>query len=110
MTYSDEEIVDTFLDYIRYFSIAHHVPGRIRVKASWLKAGELKKIDERELQQVVERIPGISDYRVNKKALSAVIEYDNSLLPFDLWEEVVAVNMYPVKRDEVRGKLLALLA
>ena len=29
--YSNEELVDGFLDHIRYLSIAHHVKGRIRV-------------------------------------------------------------------------------
>ncbi len=109
MTYSDEEAVDTFLDYMRYFSIKHHVPGRIRVKASLLKVGELKKLDGQGFEEFIDRIPGINGYRVNKSALSAVIEYDDAVLPFALWEDVVTVNSFPTKRDELREKLLALL-
>ncbi len=109
MTYSDEEAVDIFLDYMRYFSIAHHVPGRIRVKASLLKAKELKKLDPTGFEGFIDRIPGIKGYRVNKAALSAVIEYDTAALPFALWEEVVTINSWPAKHDEVKEKLLALL-
>ncbi len=109
MIYSNEEAVDTFLDYIRYFSIAHHVPGRIRVKASLLKARELKKIDRDGIEEIVSRISGITGYRLNKKALSAVIEYDNSVIPPTLWEDVIAINSWPARRGEVREKLLALL-
>ncbi len=109
MTYSNEEAVDSFLDYIRYFSIAHHVPGRIRVKASMLKVRELKKIDTADVEQIIARIAGIKGYRVNKKALSAVIEYDTGIISPALWEDVIAVNSWPASRDQVRQKLLALL-
>ncbi len=109
MEYSNEEAVDTFLDYIRHFSIAHHVPGRIRVKASWFKVNNLKDIDGNGLQELIDRIPGIKQYRLNKKALSAVIEYDESLIPYTLWEDVVKVDNFPAQRDEVRRKLLTLL-
>ncbi len=109
MKYSNEEAVDTFLDYIRYFSIAHHVPGRIRVKASLLKARELKKIDGADIEEIVNRISGITGYRLNRKALSAVIEYDNSVIPPTLWEDVITIDSWPARRGEVREKLLTLL-
>ncbi len=109
MAYSDEEAVDIFLDYMRYFTIKHHVPGRIRVKASLLKAKELKKLDGKGAEVFIDRIPGIKGYRLNKAALSAVIEYDADVLPSALWEEVITVNSFPAKRDELRERLLALL-
>jgi len=107
--YSDEEIVDSFLDHIRHLAIAHHVSGRIRVKADWNGAKQLARLKEEEIDSLIARIPGILDYRVNKKALSIVINYDPETLAFSLWEAIGALGEYPLHRDEVRAKLLVIL-
>ncbi len=107
--YSNEEIVDRFLDHIRYLHIAHHVSGRIRVKASWQGARQLANVDRRDITSVIAKIPGISDYRVNKKALSVIIEYDPEILPYQLWQDVGSLGEYPMNRDRVRSQLLELL-
>ncbi len=107
--FNDEEIVDSFLDHIRYLAIAHHVNGRLRVKASWSGAKQLAKLNEEEIESLIARIPGILDYRVNKKALSIVINYDPEILAFSLWEEIGALGEYPLNREEVRAKLLTIL-
>ncbi|PIE72435.1 MAG: hypothetical protein CSA20_07775 [Deltaproteobacteria bacterium] len=108
-TLSNEDIVDEFLDHIRYFRVAHHVRGRIRVKALWRSLKDLRHVDKEQLQEVVAKIPGILDYRINLKALSAVIEYDPGILPPSLWDDVASLENYPLKRDEVRSQLLTLL-
>ncbi len=107
--YTSEQLVDGLLDHMLYLHIAHHVPGRIRVKASWNGAQKLGAANEGELTDIIAGIPGIVDYRFNKKALSVIIEYDTDLLPPPLWEEVAAVGQYPGKRGQVREQLLALL-
>lgn len=106
---SNEAIVDEFLDHIRYFSIVHHLPGRIRIKASWTNARDLRKIDQGQLEAAINRVPGILSYRVNAKALSAVIEYDQDIIPYGLWNDVGSVENYPLKREDVRERLLQLL-
>lgn len=106
---SNETVVDEFLNHIRYFKIAHHVNGRIRVKASWRSAKELHHVDRNRLEDIIEQIPGITEYRVNLKALSVVIEYNPAILPFSLWEDVGSLESYPLKREEIRTKLLELL-
>ena len=108
-TYSNEKIVDTFINHVRYLKIAHHVPGRIRVKAGWRSLSHLKEITDKEIKNVIDRIPGLTGYRANKKALSVIIAYDPAILPFTLWEEVASLGQYPIKQEEVRKKLLALL-
>ncbi|WP_448871258.1 hypothetical protein [Desulfobulbus propionicus] len=107
--YTSEQLVDGLLDHMLYLHIAHHVAGRIRVKASWNGAQKLGAVNEDELTAVIAGIPGIVDYRVNKKALSVIIEYDTDILPPALWEEVAAVGQYPGRRGQVREQLLALL-
>ncbi len=108
--YNDEEIVDKFLDNTRYLKIAHHVPGRIRVKASWSGARKLAKEDTSDLGEVIDKIPGILEYRVNKKALSVIISYDSEVLPFQLWEDVGTLGENPGNRTEVKERLLNILS
>ena len=104
--YSNEEIVDNFLDHVRYLNVKHHVNGRIRVKASWSGAKKLATMEEGELERIIASIPGIGEYRVNPKALSVIIEYDPDVLPFALWEEVGTLGEYPANRENVRLQLL----
>lgn len=98
------------IDHVRYLKVKHHVSGRIRVKASWSGASKLAGVvEEGELESIIARIPGIVEYRVNKKALSVVIEYDPDVLPFSLWEEVGTLGEYPVNREIVRTQLLDIM-
>ena len=108
-TNSNEKIVDTLLDYVRYLKIVHHVQGRIRIKAGWDGIRHLAGVNETVPEDVIDRVPGITGYRVNKKALSVIIAYDSAILPFELWEEVGALGQYPMKQEEVKGKLMTLL-
>ncbi len=107
--YTNEQVVEGFLDHVRFLAIAHHVPGRIRVKASWRNIKQLAGIDAKQLQEIIERIPGIVDYRVNRKALAVIINYDTEILPFDLWEDIGSLGQYPVKQGEVKKRLLGIL-
>ncbi len=108
-TLSHEEIVDTFLDHIRYLKIAHHVPGRIRVKASLNAAKKLAEVDMDELERVIRMVPGIAGYRVNTKALSVIIDYSADMLPFHLWEDVGTLAENPLNRERIKQQLLVLL-
>jgi hypothetical protein len=103
------EIVDTFLDHVRYLRIKHHVPGRIRVKATWNGAKKLVNSADADIEKILARIPGVSDYRVNPRALSVIISYDPNILPFQLWEEIGQLGEYPANRSKVREELLALV-
>jgi len=104
-----EKIVDTFLYHIRHLKIKHHVPGRIRVKATWNGARKLANGENVDIEKIIAWIPGIHDYRVNPKALAVIITYDPKILPFNLWEEIGRLGEYPQGRNKVREELLALL-
>ncbi len=108
--YSNEEIVDSFLDHVRYLNVKHHVNGRIRVKASWNGAKKLATMEEGELENIIASIPGIGEYRINPKALSVIIEYNPDVLPFSLWEEVGTLGEYPANRENIRTQLLDIMA
>ena len=104
-----EELVDTFLDHARYLRIKHHVPGRIRVKATWNGAKKLSNSDGIEIDEIITLIPGIRDYRANPKALSVIINYDPEVLPFELWEEIGRLGEFPLHRDKIQHQLLEIL-
>ena len=107
--HSREEIVDSFLDHVQHLKVAHHVNGRIRVKASWNGAKKLADVEEGEIEKVIASIPGIEEYRVNKKALSVIITYNPEVLPYDLWQQVGNLGEYPLNRERIREQLLAVL-
>jgi len=107
--YSVEEIVDNFLDHIRYLKVKHHVPGRIRVKATWSGAKKLATGSEADIKKIIAMIPGINEYRMNPKALSVVINYNDEILSFQLWEDISMLGEFPLHRDKVRGQLLDIL-
>lgn len=107
--HTNEEIVDGFLDHVRYLKVKHHVNGRIRVKASWSGAKKLAGVEEGELEKIIAGIPGIKEYRVNRKALSVVIDYNPAVLPFSLWEEIGTLGENPVNQENVRTQLLDIM-
>lgn len=106
---SIEESVDIFLDHIRYLKVKHHVPGRIRVKATWNGVKKLAASSNGDIEQIVAMIPGINGYRVNPKALSAIISYAPEVLPFQLWEEIGKLGEFPLNRSKIKEKLLVIL-
>ncbi len=108
--YSSEDIVDNFLDHVRYLKVKHHVNGRIRVKASWNGAQKLATMKEGELEDIIASIPGIGEYRINSKALSVIIHYDPDVLPFSLWEDVGTLGEYPANQENVRTQLLDIMS
>ncbi len=81
-----------FLDLRRYISIVHHVPGRIRLKLSLTALAHLPKVDPAPFVDLVSRVKGVKETRVNKAALSVVVEYDSSSIPPSLWERLLTAE------------------
>lgn len=109
-----DELIDLFLDRLRGLSLAHHVKGRVRVKVSWSQISRLMATDSLpsagDIEAFLIRMPGIKSCRVNRKALSMVIEYDESIWPYRLWEELAALDTNPGARGALRDELLAIWA
>ena len=101
-----EQLIDALLDHLMYLQVAHHVPGRIRIKASWSAAPKLAGVHEADLARIIAGVPGILDYRINRKALSLVIRYDPNTLAPALWEEIALLGCDPSRREEIRERLL----
>lgn len=72
--------------------IAHHVPGRIRLKLNSRPEGLAMPSGSslRRFQELLGRVDGVRSLRVNVLALSCTVEYDPGKLPFEAWPDFLA--------------------
>lgn len=99
------KVIQTLLDIVPHLEIAHHIPGRIRLRISFSGIESLQGVD---LGNHVNQIPGILSVRVNALALSAIVEYDPERLDPGLWEALAGLKDKPEQTKEVVDRLLAL--
>ncbi len=99
------EIVRELMRLTPHLEIAHHVPGRIRLRI--LQSG-LQIIQEVDFETVVCGIPGVLDIRVNPLARSVVVQYDRERLPSDFWEGAEELKSRPEQATEYAARLQAL--
>lgn len=71
----------------KYLDVAHHIPGRIRVKFSPLIL--TKPVALAAMKEHTEMPDAIKDARVNMSARSVVIEYDPEQIQPELIEELI---------------------
>lgn len=74
-----------------YLSIAHHVPGRIRLKLDEAAIGDpqLRAAGER-LRAALAGLRGLRSIRLNVLARSCIVEYDNGVIPDEAWPDLLA--------------------
>lgn len=79
-------------DLCRFLSIAHHIPGRIRIRldrsAFSSAAGFSLDLLETFLDSL-ERLEGIEEVRLNAPALSCTIVYDQLRIESDAWDALL---------------------
>lgn len=107
-------LADMLLDQLAHVSLVHHVRGRARLKVNWSRISALlaKGLvpDRDHLRRILEKAPGIRSWRINPKALSVVIEYDESIWPYRLWEDLAGLAACPQARPGLRLELLSIWA
>lgn len=74
----------------RYLTVAHHVPGRIRLKLDPNALFQAPSGFAAAFRNWLAAHDGILDVRVNKAALSIVVEYDPVRLPQADWDRLIA--------------------
>ena len=86
-----------------FFSIVHHIPGRIRIRVNIAKIPAIKKwaqstnlreflpnnADENLIIALLQSLPAVKNIKVNALIGSATIEYDKTLFAPNLWESWV---------------------
>lgn len=72
----------------RAVKIAHHIPGRLRLRATW----ELQRLfdgkDKEALLHSLTTTHGVEDVRVNAVSASLVVQYDPQRISFQAWEDL----------------------
>ncbi|MDR8522348.1 MULTISPECIES: HMA2 domain-containing protein [Shewanella] len=64
----------------RWVEIAHHIPGRIRLKYKVGLMAQLMQYSLKDVDDVVAQIPAFLSYKLNKSTGSIVIEYNPELV------------------------------
>ncbi|MCW2248583.1 hypothetical protein M2352_004243 [Azospirillum fermentarium] len=77
--------------------IAHHIPGRIRLKLEASAGGHLAAAaaDIAALNRALTAAPAIRSVSVNPLALSCTIEYDPAAIPPSAWTDLLAGTASP---------------
>lgn len=87
-------VVDRLQRFGACVHIAHHLPGRIRLRLGELPALDAKEqsllAQARNFHDLLERIPAIRSVRVNLLARSCTVEYDHAAIPFQAWPDFLA--------------------
>ena len=73
-----------------YFSIIHHIKGRIRLRVSPRIKEHKHHVGIEDIEALPARINGIKSIKINKMIGSLTIEYDHAVFPDHLWENLVA--------------------
>ena len=103
----EDKLIEGLLRIAPNIKIAHHIPGRIRLKVSLSGLNSVQEID---IGKIMGSIPGILSVRINPFAMSAIIEYDQEQLPCDLWVSLGEVGNKPEMAEKVAERLQTLFS
>lgn len=83
---------DRLRESIHGIRIVHHLPGRIRLKLEADLAGLPlpTATDLNHFQNLLAKVAGVRDLRINFMARSCTVEYDPKIIPFDAWGDFLA--------------------
>lgn len=71
-----------------WVNVAHHIPGRIRLKYKLSIMLHLARFNFKEIEQALESIPALHHYKINRTTGSIVIEYDPQRIIPALLEDI----------------------
>ena len=95
-------VVEELLPLVPHMEIAHHIPGRIRLRV--LLSG-LQAIQGVDVKALVLGIPGVLGLRINPSARSVVIEYNQEHIPHDFWQLLDQLKHRPENLAEVATRI-----
>ncbi|WP_055025537.1 HMA2 domain-containing protein [Shewanella japonica] len=74
----------------RWVMIAHHIPGRIRLKYKLGIMSHLMQFNLQNVDDVIAQVPAFVSYKINKSTGSIVIEYNANLVKPELVDDLFA--------------------
>lgn len=87
--------------FARMTRIAHHIPGRVRLKLDG--AAEGSAIQVRDFLDSASKASGIRSVNVNLLARSCVVEYDPGLIAPSAWQDLVDGTRSPLAEQLLRS-------
>lgn len=75
-----------------WVKVAHHIPGRIRLKYKLGIIMHLARFNADSIEKALDDIPAFHHYKLNRSTGSIVIEYDAQLINPGLLEEIFSEN------------------
>lgn len=87
----------SLLRFLNALSVAHHVPGRIRLKLSAPVGGELLALADqaKSFGTAFSAMAGIRAVSLNPLAKSCTIEYDTKIIPATAWTGLLSGQATP---------------
>lgn len=95
-------IIDKLIELAGQTAIAHHIPGRIRLKVNISGLLIARDLDAADLMKC---FSGILDAKANAASRSIVIVYDTDVVTPDFWEHLVNCKESPALRNSIRAEL-----
>lgn len=82
----------SLLRFAEALSIAHHIPGRIRLKLSGSALADLSAMaqDAKRFVAALSGVDGIRSVSLNPLAKSCTIEYDSKVIEDSAWRDLAA--------------------
>jgi hypothetical protein len=91
-----EQAVELLKNAARLVERRKHTAGSITLGVRLIDLPRLfTLVDGLNIEKEAARIPGMKGFRLHPWSLSATIEYEPSILPYDLWEDFCRVRQDP---------------
>lgn len=81
---------DTLLRARPHLRIAHHVPGRLRIRFAPAVLKTAPEIADNQALDTLESMPGVKKVQLRLMAASLLIEYDPKAMPSETWETILS--------------------
>jgi hypothetical protein len=81
---------EKLVELAQYFTIIHHIKGRIRIRvSSKIKEQQNSTVTLRDIENLPQTIDGINKIKINKIVGSITVEYDHEIFKKELWDNLV---------------------
>lgn len=97
-------------DFLKLLSVAHHIPGRVRLKLTKPIEAQQLGFNMSDLDSLIEALrkcQGIRSASVNKISLSCTIDYDPEMIHDEAWLQLVSNQQAEELHDDHSTPLLA---
>ena len=87
-----KESVKKALKLRSWVHIAHHIPGRVRLKYKLGIIAHLARFNSDDIERALSKIPAFRNYKLNSSTGSILIEYDATVVSSELIEQLFSAD------------------